>query len=406
MDIIELTSTLGLDNVERILLKSVSMDKIDQVFQEDKDTKLVVINKNATEYTLEFETPAPYTTEEDFSNEDIFNKTVTVAHDSALHYTDVQSYSDLPENLVYDGIEFSLFWNINGTKTNVTNDPKFQVEFVDTNNNGILDRMFWTVPQLSEQVFEIIGSSSSQSSSIACQDVFLDFEGIPHGAPLSYINNLPQFKDNGITLIAPYNKSGPFHTFIIFDSDESGTSDWDLEVDKGNIIIVPENNDDHNGDGIFDDPDDHPAGGTQVYEFDHPRIVKSFVFVDHDNNNFARATAFDVEGNVVKYVNIPNGGEKSVQTITMNAANTVRLEIKYNDSGAVGPIDLSCSVQGLATLGGLIRDFKDSHPDFQHIIGDDDGIVKFDLGDGNGAELDNPAYAQKGPTVTTTNAEN
>jgi len=287
MDIIESTSKLESDKVERILLESVSMDKIDQVFQEDKDTKLVVINENATEYSLEFETPAPYTTEEDYSNEDMFNKTVTVAHDSALHYTDVRSYSDLPENLVHDGIEFSLFWNINGTKTNVTNDPKFQVEFVDTNNNGIYDRMFWVVPQLSEQVFEIIGSPSSQSSSTACQDVFLNFEGIPHGAPLSYINNLPQFKDNGITLIAPYNKSGPFRTFIIFDSDESGTSDWDLEVDRGNIVIVPENNDDYNGDGIFDDPDDHPAGGTQVYEFDHPRIVKSFVFVDHDNNNLA-----------------------------------------------------------------------------------------------------------------------
>ena len=78
----------------------------------------------------------------------------------------------------------------------------------------------------------------------------------------------------------------------------------------------------------------------------------------------------------------------------MNAANTVRLEIEYHDSGAMGPIDLSCSVQGLSSLGGLIRDFKDSHPDFQHIIGDDDGIVKSDLGDGNGAEIDNPAYAQ------------
>ncbi|MHA2277749.1 MAG: LamG-like jellyroll fold domain-containing protein, partial [Candidatus Kariarchaeaceae archaeon] len=406
MDIIESLPALESDKAERILLESVSMDKLDLVLQEDKDTKLVIINENATEYSLEFETPAPYTTEENNSNEHMFNKTVTVAHDSALHYTDVRSYSDLPENLVHDGIEFSLFWNINGTKTNVTNDPKFHVEFVDTNNNGILDRMFWIVPQLSAQVFEIIGSSSNQSSIISCQDVFLDFEGIPHGAPLSYINNLPQFKDNGITLIAPYDESGPFHTFIIFDSDESRTSDYDLEVNEGNIVIVPENDNDWNNNGIFDDPDDHAAGGIQVYEFDHPRTVKSFVFVDHDNNNFARATAFDVEGNVIKHVNIPNGGESSVQTITMNAPNTVRLEIEYHDSGALTQIDLSCYDEEYVILHGLIRDFMDSHPDFQYVIGDDDGIVNPDLGDGNGAEPDNPAHAKSGPTKTTTSAEN
>ena len=37
MDIIESTSKLESDKVERILLESVSMDKIDQVFQEDED---------------------------------------------------------------------------------------------------------------------------------------------------------------------------------------------------------------------------------------------------------------------------------------------------------------------------------------------------------------------------------
>ena len=163
---------------------------------------------------------------------------------------------------------------------------------------------------------------------------------------------------------------------------------------------------DKNKDGIFDDPDDHPAGGIQVYEFDHPRTVKSFVFVDHDNNNFARATAYDADDNVVKYVNIPNGGEASVQTITMNAANTVRLVIEYQDSGAMGPIDLSCSAQGTVTLNGLIRDFKDSHPDFEHVIGDDDGIVEEILGNVNGAEPDNPAHVEVGETVTTTSAEN
>ena len=158
IEVLAPSSQLELGDEKIISLETTTMEKIDQVFQEEMDTKVVVINENASEYLLEFETPAPYITEEINSNDDLFNKTVTVAHDSTLHYTDVKSYSDLPEDLVESGIEFSLFWHINGTKTDVTSDPRFQVEFVDTDENGIIDRMYWIVPQLSEQVFEIVGS--------------------------------------------------------------------------------------------------------------------------------------------------------------------------------------------------------------------------------------------------------
>src|SRR3989337_1969279 len=125
-----------LESTELIPLDIVTMEKIDQILQDNKDTKFVMINESASEYMLEFETPAPYTNEEDYSTENMFNKTITVAHDSALHYTDVKSYSDLPEDLVEEGAEFSLYWNINGTITDVTFDPRFQVEFIDTNDNS------------------------------------------------------------------------------------------------------------------------------------------------------------------------------------------------------------------------------------------------------------------------------
>jgi len=132
------------------------MDEIDVVFQDEKATKLVVINASATEYMLEFETSAPYTNEENYSTDEIFNKTVTVVHDSTLHYTNIKSYSAVPEDLIQEGIEFSLYWNINGTIIDVTNDERFQVEFIDTDSNGIVDQMQWIVPQLSKQKFQII----------------------------------------------------------------------------------------------------------------------------------------------------------------------------------------------------------------------------------------------------------
>jgi len=59
---------------------------------------------------------------------------------------------------VEQGIVFNLFWNIDGVRTLVTDDPRFQVEFIDTDGNGIVDQMRWIVPQLSEQLFEIIAS--------------------------------------------------------------------------------------------------------------------------------------------------------------------------------------------------------------------------------------------------------
>src|SRR3989304_1294565 len=57
---LEITESL-LESTELIPLDIVTMEKIDEILQDNKDTKFVVINESASEYMLEFETPAPYT---------------------------------------------------------------------------------------------------------------------------------------------------------------------------------------------------------------------------------------------------------------------------------------------------------------------------------------------------------
>jgi len=114
-----------------------------------------IIIENSTEYQIKFTTQAPNATEIDYSTETKFQRNVTISHNSTLHYTNVKSYSDIPENLVEHNVQFKLNWVINNTKVDVTNDPRFNVTFVDTNGNNIADRMEWIVPQLSEQEFEI-----------------------------------------------------------------------------------------------------------------------------------------------------------------------------------------------------------------------------------------------------------
>ena len=134
-----------------------SLNNIPGSVQSNKPTKLLVVNDTAKRYNIRFETPAPYVVETNESTSQLYHKTVIVEHNSTLHYTNVQSYSNVPENLVSKGIHFKLFWMINGSKIDVTNDSRFAVQFVDTNNNGIVDQMKWIVPRLSAQEFSIEG---------------------------------------------------------------------------------------------------------------------------------------------------------------------------------------------------------------------------------------------------------
>ena len=86
-----------------------------------------------------------------------FQKNVTISHNSTLHYDNVKSYVDIPENFIKRNADFNLYWIINNTKVDVSNDSRFNATLVDTNGNNIADRMEWIVPQLSEQEFIIEG---------------------------------------------------------------------------------------------------------------------------------------------------------------------------------------------------------------------------------------------------------
>jgi len=123
--------------------------------EEEKPIKLITINEQASDFDIEFETPAPYTVENENSTDTKYEKEVTVAHDSSLHYTDVKTCSELPEEYVEMGVEFKLYWIIDGEEVDVTYDPAFAVEYVDTDGNEINDQICWIVPQLSEQTFQI-----------------------------------------------------------------------------------------------------------------------------------------------------------------------------------------------------------------------------------------------------------
>ena len=150
--------TAVIESEESLLVELESVESSDE-----ENTKLIVINddeNNLEQIQIEYETAAPYIIETESDGPDHYEKTVTVKSDSAIHYENVRSYSEIPEEYVLLGIPFTLDWIINDITINVIDDPRFDVTFEDTNDNGLVDTMSWIVPQLSEKTFSINANTS------------------------------------------------------------------------------------------------------------------------------------------------------------------------------------------------------------------------------------------------------
>ena len=92
----------------------------------------------------------------------------------------------------------------------------------------------------------------------------------------------------------------------------------------------------------MDDPDENDFGGKQIYAFDQPVHVGSFLFIDKDHGTPDKVWAFDGSDALIKEVPIPLAGDGSVQTITVNADGVRRLEIIYVDSAGLTGIEFGC----------------------------------------------------------------
>ncbi|HEV8574302.1 MAG TPA: hypothetical protein VGR43_06285 [Dehalococcoidia bacterium] len=164
--------------------------------------------------------------------------------------------------------------------------------------------------------------------------LLLDFAGISPGAVID-----EQYASSGIHISGQAYNNGP-NAVIVFDSNAPPTHDEDLAVDLGNIAILAKNLNDQNADGLVDDPDENNSGGKQIYSFDKPVAIGSFLFIDQDHNAPEKTIAYDSGGNEIKRVLIPVAGDGSVQTVHVDAANVSRLVIDYRESAALTQIEV------------------------------------------------------------------
>jgi hypothetical protein len=96
----------------------------------------------------EFFTPPPLTAE---SLTTTGTKRIRVYSNASVHYTNVKAYTDLP---ALPGIP-KFYRVVNGTRTEINPDPTYNLTFLDTDSDSRYDRAEWTVPRLSEDVYEV-----------------------------------------------------------------------------------------------------------------------------------------------------------------------------------------------------------------------------------------------------------
>ncbi|MDH3611279.1 MAG: hypothetical protein OEM79_05900, partial [Nitrosopumilus sp.] len=222
--------------------KVAMVDFIPEIIQNKSDTKLISIPSPSDGVVIEFTTGAAGISEnilKESSNS--FEKHVTVSHDSALHYSDVLTQSDIPEAIIktIDTKNLRLLWiDENGQAIDVTKDPQYDVTLVDTDDNGIPDKLQWSVPQLSEQSFVILITAAEHLDSdrnfiadvydlvSAIDQIYL--EDIPEGdyirttfeVPISNVNFIDVFAKANITTSSQTETVSGFVEIYEVDSDE------------------------------------------------------------------------------------------------------------------------------------------------------------------------------------------
>ncbi|MAF36506.1 hypothetical protein CL622_05310 [archaeon] len=90
---------------------------------EEQENVSLVIKEAVEDVVIEYETPAPYTVEEEIGSEHTKTKRVTVVSDASIHYENVVAFTELPN---VDPSQVRIYWHQvkvdeNVTGTNLTN---------------------------------------------------------------------------------------------------------------------------------------------------------------------------------------------------------------------------------------------------------------------------------------------
>ncbi|SPF80736.1 hypothetical protein [Pseudoprimorskyibacter insulae] len=155
------------------------------------------------------------------------------------------------------------------------------------------------------------------------QPITEDFEGASAGDTAD-----TQFENFTVSAQRAGDDDASENDAMIFDTNNPTGGDWDLSyTDQGNALIISEDNDEC-------DPDDNACGGTISFEFTTPAAVLSLNVLDVEETGGA-IDLYDVNGGLIKSVEIPAAGNNSAQTIDIDARGVAAMDVHLVGSGAV-----------------------------------------------------------------------
>ncbi|RMD66668.1 hypothetical protein D6817_03620, partial [Candidatus Pacearchaeota archaeon] len=140
---VQIPSSVDLSKVKVFLLENGTQSEIKFDSNPASFPKGLNIEGKSGEYVVEFETPAPQIEEVQLSDRE---KKVLVYSD--LHYKDVVAQTSIRELLTPEQKDLiKVHWN------EENKDMRFNA--FDSDNNGLLDKVEWVVPHLSNQTFNV-----------------------------------------------------------------------------------------------------------------------------------------------------------------------------------------------------------------------------------------------------------
>ena len=185
------------------------------------------------------------------------------------------------------------------------------------------------------------------SGGTRCQSFDPNFK-IGDDAPVAGEILTDQWQLVNMTISGIGNGSGE-DAVIVFDSANPTGNDTDLATPGpgvgnsdplGNVLILPGDLIDSNGDGLVDVPCDNPDGGVMRFDFAAPYRMCSATVVDIDEGSNSELRFYVGDAMTLETIPLADLGDNSVQVLTFDRRDVRRFELFLEGSGALARLEM------------------------------------------------------------------